>query len=174
MEWFRETPQGAYLAYNSTVTGDVQLEPEASVWFGAVVRGDVAPVTIGKRVNVQDGAVIHCDTGFPNTIEDDVTIAHRAVVHGERVGRGSLIGIGAILLGHTVIGEQCLIAAGTVVTPGTKIPDRSLVVGVPGRIVRPVSREELEYLDWLSHRYVELVQKYQAGEFGQPRCTSIL
>ena len=167
MHWFRETPERAFLAYNSTVTGDVQLGAGVSVWFGAVVRGDVAPVILGERVNVQDAAVIHCDTGFSNTIEDDVTIAHRAVIHGERVGRGSLIGIGAVLLGHTLIGDQCLIAAGTVVTPGTRIPDRMLVMGVPGRVVRPVNSSELEYMEWLSRRYVDLVQKYQAGEFGE-------
>ena len=135
--------------------------------FAAVVRGDVAPVTIGQRVNIQDGAVVHCDTGFANTIEDDATIGHRAVVHGERVGRGTLVGMGAVLLGHTDVGEECLVAAGAVVTPGMKIPDRSLVLGVPAQIIRPVNDRELEYLRWLSRRYVELVGKYQAGEFGR-------
>lgn len=168
MEWFRKTPEGAFIAHNATVTADVRLGEESSVWFGAVVRGDVAPVTIGRRVNIQDGAVVHCDTGFANTLEDDVTVGHRAVVHGEHVGRGSLIGIGAIVLGHTRIGEECLIAAGAVVTPGVEIPDRSLVVGVPAKIVRPVNEKELEYLRWLSRRYVELVGKYQSGEFGRP------
>jgi hypothetical protein len=90
MEWFSKTSTGAFLAHNSTVTGDVRLGAESSVWFGAVVRGDVAPITIGDRVNIQDGAVVHCDTGHANSIEDDVTIGHRAVVHGERVGRGTL------------------------------------------------------------------------------------
>jgi carbonic anhydrase/acetyltransferase-like protein (isoleucine patch superfamily) len=168
MKWFHETPAGAYLARGSTVTGDVQLGCESSVWFGAVIRGDVAPVKIGERVNVQDGSVIHCDTGYSNTIEPDVTIGHRAVVHGERVGRGSLVGIGAVLLGHTIVGEECLIAAGAVVPPGLRVPDRMLVVGVPGRIVRAVNEKEIEYLRWLSRRYVELVRKYQAGEFGEP------
>lgn len=166
MKWFRETPNGAYLAHNSTVAGDVQIGAESSLWFSAVVRGDVAPVVIGERVNIQDGSVVHCDSGYANTIENDVTIGHRAVVHGERVGRGSLVGIGAVLLGHTDVGEECLIAAGAVVPPGMKIPDRMLVMGVPGRIVRPVNEKEIEYLRWLSRRYVELVRKYQAGEFG--------
>jgi carbonic anhydrase/acetyltransferase-like protein (isoleucine patch superfamily) len=166
MTWFTRNSDGAYFAHNATVTGDVKFGPDCSVWFGAVVRGDVAPVTIGSRVNIQDGAVVHCDTGFPNLIEDDVSIGHRAVVHGERVGRGTLIGMGAILLGHTNIGEECLIAAGAVVTPGSEIPDRSLVVGVPAKVVRPVSDKEHEYLRWLSGRYVELVGKYMNGEFG--------
>jgi carbonic anhydrase/acetyltransferase-like protein (isoleucine patch superfamily) len=173
MHWFTKTPAGAYLAHNATVTADVRLGAESSVWFGAVVRGDVAPVTIGQRVNIQDGAIVHCDTGFPNSIEDDVSIGHRAVVHGERVGRGTLIGMGAILLGHTDIGEECLIDAGAVVTPGMKIPDRSLVVGVPAKIVRPVSDKEHEYLRWLSRRYVELVGKYIAGEFGEPPTNTV-
>jgi carbonic anhydrase/acetyltransferase-like protein (isoleucine patch superfamily) len=169
MEWFSETSTGAFLAYNATVTGDVRLGIECSVWFGAVIRGDVAPVTIGNRVNIQDGAVVHCDTGYANTIEDDVTIGHRAVVHGERVGRGTLVGMGAVVLGHTDVGAECLIAAGAVVPPGTKVPDRMLVVGVPGRIVRPINEKESEYLRWLSRRYVELVRRYQSGEFGKPR-----
>jgi carbonic anhydrase/acetyltransferase-like protein (isoleucine patch superfamily) len=173
MHWFSKTPDGAYLAYNATVTGDVRLGAESSVWFGAVVRGDVAPVTIGQRVNIQDGAIVHCDTGFANRIDDDVTIGHRAVVHGEHVGRGSLIGIGAVVLGHTRIGEECLIAAGAVVTPGTEVPDRSLIIGVPAKIVRPVNEKELEYLRWLSRRYVELVAKYEAREFGTPNNSPI-
>lgn len=168
MNWFRETPTGAFLAHNSTVTGDVQIGAESSVWFGAVIRGDVAPVVIGERVNIQDGSIVHCDTGYANTIENDVTIGHRAVVHGERVGRGSLVGIGAVLLGHTIVGEECLIAASTLVPPGMEIPDRMLVMGVPGRLVRPINAKELEYLRWLSRRYVELVRKYQSGEFGEP------
>ncbi len=171
MKWFRETSAGAFLAHNATVTGDVQLGAESSVWFSAVVRGDVAPVVIGKRVNIQDGSVVHCDTDYSNTIEDDVTIGHRAVVHGERVGRGSLVGIGAVLLGHTIIGKECLIAAGAVVPPGLTVPDRMVVMGVPGRIVRHVNEKELEYMRWLSGRYVELVQRYQAGEFGEPPAT---
>lgn len=166
MDWFYATPEGAFVAYNATVSADVELGPESSVWFGAVVRGDVAPVRIGRRVNIQDGAVIHCDTGFANTIEDDVSIGHRAVVHGERVGRGTLIGMGAVLLGHTKIGAECLIGAGAVVPPGLEVPDRMVVVGVPGKIIRPVTDMDLKYLRWLPERYVDLVGKYLAGEFG--------
>jgi carbonic anhydrase/acetyltransferase-like protein (isoleucine patch superfamily) len=165
-DWFRTTARGAFVAYNATVTGDVELGAQASVWFGAVVRGDVAAVRIGARVNVQDGAVVHCDTGFANTIEDDVSVGHRAVVHGEFVGRGTLIGMGAVVLGRTKIGAECLIAAGAVVPPGLTVPDRSLVVGVPGRIARPVTDKELEYLKWLGPRYVNLPPRYLAGEFG--------
>ncbi|MCA9237988.1 MAG: gamma carbonic anhydrase family protein [Planctomycetales bacterium] len=164
-QFFRRTASGAYIANSAAVIGEVVLGAEASVWFSAVVRGDVAPITVGERVNIQDGAVVHCDTGIPNRIEDDVTIGHRAVVHGVRVGRGSLVGMGAVLLGRTEIGEECLIAAGAVVPPGTIVPDRSLVVGVPGKVVRPVNDKEHEYLRWLSRRYLELCQRYEAGEF---------
>src|SRR5580700_1527626 len=160
-----------YLAHNATVMGDVTIGEQASFWFNAVVRGDVAPVTIGRRVNVQDGSVIHCDSGVANVIEDDVTIGHRAVVHGTFVGRGSLIGIGAILLGRTRIGSECLIAAGAVVPPGLEVPDRMVVMGVPGKIVRAVREEELKYMRWLTPHYVALAEKHLGhakGEIGIP------
>ena len=163
MMLLRKTAGNHFIAHNATITGDVTIGELASFWFNAVVRGDVAPVTIGRRVNVQDGSVIHCDTGIPNVIEDDVTIGHRAVVHGTFVGRGSLIGIGAILLGRTRIGSECLIAAGAVVPPGLQVPDRMVVMGVPGKIVRPVSEEDLKYMRWLTPHYVELAER-QAEE----------
>src|ERR1700733_1835855 len=110
MPLFTRTAGRYFLAHNATVVGDVTIGEDASFWFNAVVRGDVAPVTIGRRVNVQDGTVIHCDTGVPNVIEDDVTIGHRAIVHGAFVGRGSLIGMGSVVLSRTRIGSECLIA----------------------------------------------------------------
>lgn len=156
---------GAYYARTAIVTGDVSIGPDSSIWFGAVVRGDVARVTIGARVNVQDNAVIHCDTGKPNTIEDDVVIGHGAIVHGVHVGEGSLIGMRATLLGGTRIGKRCVIAAGAVVPPGLVVPDGMCVMGVPGKIVRPVKPEEFELQRWLVGHYVELAKKYAAGEF---------
>src|SRR4051794_38552068 len=124
MSLITRTSSDVFLAYNCTITGDVNLGRLSSIWFNAVVRGDVAPVSIGQRVNVQDHVLIHCDNGVPNMIEDDVTIGHRAIVHGTRVGRGSLIGMGATLLGETEIGEECIIGAGAVVAPRTKVPAR--------------------------------------------------
>jgi carbonic anhydrase/acetyltransferase-like protein (isoleucine patch superfamily) len=159
MTLFTKTPGNYYLAHNATVMGDVTVGELASFWFNAVVRGDVAPITLGRRVNVQDGACIHCDTGFANVIEDDVTIGHHAVVHGEFVGRGSLIGIGAILLGRTRIGKDCLIGAGAVVPPGMQVPDGMVVMGVPGKIIRPVNEKDLQYMRWLPGNYVELAEK---------------
>ena len=168
MPYFTEAPGGYFVSHNCTITGNVRVGRQASFWFNAVVRGDVAPVTIGSRVNVQDGAVIHCDTGVPNIIEDDVTIGHRAVVHGTNVGRGSLIGMGAVLLSRTRIGKECLVAAGAVAPPDLQVPDRMVVMGVPGKIVRPVKEEELQYMRWLVDHYIELARKHIAGEFGSP------
>lgn len=163
MPLFTKTAGNYFVAHNATITGEVEVAALASFWFNAVVRGDVAPVTIGRRVNVQDGVVVHCDTDVPNTIEDDVTIGHRAVVHGTHVGQGSLIGMGAVLLSQTKVGRECLIAAGAVVPPGLVVPDRMAVMGVPGKIVRPVKEEELEYMRWLTAHYVQLAERYVAG-----------
>jgi carbonic anhydrase/acetyltransferase-like protein (isoleucine patch superfamily) len=162
---FRKTLGNYFVAHNATITGDVSIGELSSFWFNAVVRGDVAPITIGSRVNVQDQVVIHCDTDVPNVIEDDVSIGHAAVVHGTYVGRGTLIGMHATLLGKSRIGSECLIAAGAVVPPGLEVPDRMVVMGVPGKIVRAIREDELEYLRWLPGRYIELAQRYVAGEF---------
>ena len=159
-----KTAGNVYISNRVTLTGDVTLGEQTSLWFDVVIRGDVAPITLGRRVNVQDGVVIHCDTGVPNIIEDDVSIGHRAIVHGKHVGRGSLIGMGAILLGHTVVGEECLIGAGAVLSPGTIVPPRSVVMGVPGKVVRSVSEKELEYLRWVPTRYIDLAEQYLRGE----------
>jgi carbonic anhydrase/acetyltransferase-like protein (isoleucine patch superfamily) len=153
-----------FLAHNATLAGEVTIARDASFWFNAVVRGDVAPVSIGKRVNVQDGAVVHCDTGVANVIADDVTIGHGALVHGMYVGQGTLIGMGAKVLGRTQIGRECLIAAGAVVPPGLEVPDRMVVMGVPGKLARPVTEEELKYMRWLTSHYIELAERYVAGK----------
>jgi carbonic anhydrase/acetyltransferase-like protein (isoleucine patch superfamily) len=166
---FTRTDRNYFIAHNATLTGEITIGELASFWFGAVVRGDVAPITIGRRVNVQDNAVIHCDTGVPNVIEDDVVIGHGAIVHGEHVGAGSLIGMGATLLSRTRIGRRCLVAAGATVPPGLVVPDGMLVMGVPGKIVRPVKEEEFEYMRWLVPHYAELAEKYARGEFDRGR-----
>jgi carbonic anhydrase/acetyltransferase-like protein (isoleucine patch superfamily) len=163
MQYFTKTESGVYQAVNATVTGDVTIGERSSLWFNSVIRGDVAPVTIGRRVNVQDCVVIHCDIGVANVIEDDVSIGHGAIVHGQFVGRGSLVGMGATLLGRTRVGVNCLIAAGAVVPPGLQVPDGMVVMGVPGKIVRLVKEDELKYMRWLTGHYVELAEKYVAG-----------
>src|SRR5688572_4373406 len=169
MPLFTRTRGNYFVSHNSTIVGDVTIGELASFWFNAVVRGDVAPVTIGKRVNVQDGVVIHCDTGVPNVIEDDVTIGHGAIVHGAFVGQGTLIGMGSVLLSRTRIGRECLIAAGAVVPPDLVVPDRHLVVGVPGRVARPIGEKDLEYMRWLTGHYVELADRYAGGGDVRPQ-----
>ena len=162
---FIRTASGVYCAPSAVIVGNVRIGEGSSVWFNSVIRGDVAPIMIGKRVNVQDGAVVHCDTGIANTIGDDVTIGHGAIVHGTRVGDGTLIGMSATLLGQTQIGKECLIAAGAVVPPGLVVPDRMCVMGIPGKIVREVTEKELGYMRWLAPHYLELAEKYARGDF---------
>ena len=160
MGTMRRRPGGWFQAGTATVTGDVTVGPESSVWFGAAIRGDVAPVTIGARTNIQDNAVVHCDLGVPNDLGEDVTIGHAAVVHGRRVGRGSLIGMNATLLGRSEIGEEAIVAAGAVVPPGMVVPDRAVVAGVPAKVVREVNKKDLEYLRRLPPQYAATAAKY--------------
>ena len=159
------SPLGFFHADNAVIAGDVQIGADSSIWFGAIVRGDVAPIRIGARVNVQDQSAIHCDGGRNQVIEDDVSIGHAAVLHGVRVGRGTLIGMGARVLGRVSIGERCIIAAGAVVPEGMEVPDESVVMGVPARIRRKVSDEERKYIAWISEHYVRLANRWAAGEF---------
>jgi carbonic anhydrase/acetyltransferase-like protein (isoleucine patch superfamily) len=148
----------AYIADTARVLGEVQLGRNVSLWYGVSIRGDVAKITVGDNSNVQDNAVIHCDHGYPNVIGANVTIGHSAVVHGEYVGDGSLIGMGAKVLGHTRIGKGCIVAAGAVVPPGMEVPDGMLVVGVPGKVLRPVSEKEKEFLEKNPPHYVRLAE----------------
>jgi carbonic anhydrase/acetyltransferase-like protein (isoleucine patch superfamily) len=152
--------QDVFLADTARVLGEVSLGPQVSVWYGAVIRGDVAPVSIGAGSNIQDNAVVHCDTDQPNVIGADVVVGHGAIVHGRAVGDGSLIGMGATVLGGTVIGSRCLIAAGAVVPPNMVVPDEHVVMGVPGKVARPINDKERKYLDWLAPHYVELARRH--------------
>ena len=149
---------GVYLADTARVRGEVTLGQGVNLWDGVAIRGDVAPVVIGEGTNVQDNAVIHCDAGIPNVIGKHVTIGHSAVVHGAEVGDGTLIGMGAVVLGRTKIGRNCLIAAGAVVPPGLKVPDGMVVMGVPGKIKRETTDEEKKYAAHLPPHYVELAR----------------
>ena len=157
-------PRGqALVASSAVVLGDVTLGPRVSIWYGAVVRGDCDAISIGELTNVQDGAVVHADTGVPNDIGAGVTIGHRAVVHGRRVGDRCLIGIGAVLLGGCEIGAESIVAAGAVVREAAIIPPRTLVAGVPARSVRAVT--EQEFLEFLLHaeHYWELAGRHAQG-----------
>lgn len=157
---FRAVEGGAFVASNAIVTGDVTLGEDVGVWFGCVLRGDDAALTIGRRTNVQDLTMIHADTGVPNVIGEDCTIGHRVVLHGARVGDRCLIGMGAILLGGSVIGDESLIAAGAVVKEGFVVPPRSLVVGLPGKVIRTLTDADVAAIRASADGYVNKIRLY--------------
>ena len=156
----RPVEGGAFVASNAVVTGDVTLGEQASVWFGCVLRGDDAPITIGARTNIQDLTMVHADPGVPSVIGADVTVGHRCVLHGARVEDRCLIGMGAILLGGSVIGRESLVAAGAVVKENFVVPPRSLVAGVPAKVLRPLSDEEVARIFGSADGYVKKVAQY--------------
>ncbi len=154
----------AWIAPGAVVVGDVEIGPDSSVWYGAVVRGDLHKIRIGARTNIQDQATIHVTRDrFPSLIGDEVTVGHRAVVHGCTVGSGALIGIGAIVLDGAEIGEGSWVAARAVVTPGSKVPAHQLVVGVPAQVVRKLSDAERELQLQRTLGYVETAGKHAAA-----------
>lgn len=157
-------PQGEYwIAPTATVIGDVILKPGASVWFGAVVRGDNDPITIGRDTNIQDGSVLHSDPGEPLTIGDGVTVGHMVMLHSCEIGDNTLIGIGAVVLGRARIGKNCLIGANTLITEGKEIPDGSLVMGQPGKVVRQLEPGQIEALKASAAHYVQNWKRYSTG-----------
>jgi carbonic anhydrase/acetyltransferase-like protein (isoleucine patch superfamily) len=152
----------AYVAESATVIGRVSLAARASVWFGAVIRGDNEPIRIGAESNVQDGAVLHTDPGFPMVIEDGVSIGHQAMLHGCTIGAGSLIGIQAVVLNGAVIGRECLVGAGAVVTERKTFPDRSLIVGAPAKVLRTLTDEDVaRLLSKSAASYSERIERYR-------------
>jgi carbonic anhydrase/acetyltransferase-like protein (isoleucine patch superfamily) len=152
-----------WIAPNAVVLGRVRLEDDASVWFSAVLRGDNELITVGARSNVQDGSVLHTDPGFPLTIAEDCTIGHMAMLHGCTIGRGSLIGIGSIILNGVTIGEHCVVGANTLIPEGKTIPPRSMVMGSPGKVVRTLTDAEITRFGGAAGRYVANWQRYQSG-----------
>ncbi len=150
-----------WIAPGAIVVGEVSLADEVNIWFQAVLRGDVEPIRVGARSNIQDGSVLHADPGFPCDLAEDVTVGHRAVVHGATVERGALIGMGAVLLNGCVIGEESLIGAAALVRQGMIVPPRTLVLGVPARVVRDLTDEELAHLRESAPRYVERARFYR-------------
>ena len=155
-------PDGEYwVAPNAILTGDVILKRGASVWFGAVVRGDNDPITIGRDTNIQDGSVLHSDPGEPLTIGDGVTVGHMVMLHSCEIGDNTLIGIGAVVLGRAKIGKNCLIGANTLITEGKVIPDGSLVMGQPGKVVRQLEQGQIEALKASAAHYVQNWKRYR-------------
>ena len=158
-----QTEGDYFIAETAVVIGSVRLKHQASVWWGAVLRGDFDSITVGERSNVQDNAVVHMDEGYPVTLGDQVTVGHKAVLHGCTVGNNSLIGIGAVVLNDVVIGNDCLIGANALITEGKMIPDRSLVLGSPAKIVRELTDEEVEEVTGFSELYVNNSRRYRTG-----------
>jgi gamma-carbonic anhydrase len=152
----------SYIDVSAQIIGDVHIGDGSSVWCNAVLRGDMYYIRIGNRTNVQDNSVIHTRTGtHPTILEDEVTIGHSVTLHGCYVERGSLIGIGSIVLDDVRVGTQSLVAAGSLISPGTIIPPRSLVMGVPARVKRPLTEEEVAGLDLFWQNYVQYSRIYR-------------
>lgn len=154
---------GAWIAPRATVIGSVSIGEGSSVWYEAVIRGDSEQITLGARSNVQDGCVLHADPGFPVQIGDDVTLGHGAIVHGAQIGDGTLIGMGAQVLNGAKLGRQCLVAAGTLVPEGFEAPERSLIVGLPAKVRREVSEDDLALLAEAAEEYVHLSEVHRTG-----------
>lgn len=150
----------AYVAPGASVIGRVTLGDEASVWFGAVLRGDNEPIHVGSGSNVQEGAVLHADPGFPLQVGNRVTVGHQAMLHGCSVGDGSLIGIQAVVMNGAQIGRSCIVGAGAIVTEGKRFPDRSLILGAPAKLVRELSADEVAGLDDSAATYIRHARHY--------------
>ncbi|MDC1095689.1 gamma carbonic anhydrase family protein [Pelagibacteraceae bacterium] len=150
-----------WVASNAIIIGKVELKKNSNVWFNVVLRGDLEPIIIGENSNVQDGSVIHTDPGCPVTIGNRVTVGHMVMLHGCEIADDCLIGIGSTILNKTKIGKNCIIGANTLVTENKTIPERSLVLGSPGKIVRQVTEEEIEHIKENARDYVENFKKYK-------------
>ncbi len=154
-------PSSAFVADGAFVIGDVDLGKETSVWFQAVLRGDINTIVIGDRTNIQDGCIFHVTNEYSVRVGTDVTVGHRAIVHGCTIGNGSLIGMGSIILDNVRIGDGCLIAAGAVVRENAVIPPGSLAAGVPARIVRNLSADEIRGIHDSAAHYVEYARTFR-------------
>ncbi|MES2423358.1 MAG: gamma carbonic anhydrase family protein [Pseudomonadota bacterium] len=154
---------GAWVADSAQVMGNVVLGNDASVWFGAVVRGDTETITIGRGSNIQDLSVLHADVGKPLVVGENVTVGHQVMLHGCTIGDESLIGIGAVVLNGAKIGKNCLVGAGALVTEGKEFPDGSMIIGSPAKAVRQLTPEQIEGLRWSARHYVENARRFAAG-----------
>jgi carbonic anhydrase/acetyltransferase-like protein (isoleucine patch superfamily) len=151
---FPSLHSSVYLAEGAQIIGDVHIESDCSIWFNAVLRGDLAPIRIGRRCNIQDGSIGHVNTNEPLLLEEEVSVGHSAIIHGCRIGKGSLIGMGAILLNGADIGEYVLIGAGSIVTENKKIPAFTLAMGSPARVIRELTEADLERMKRTTESYV--------------------
>lgn len=152
-----------WVAESAQVIGNVILEENASIWYGAVLRGDNDPITIGENSNIQDASVLHTDTGVPLTIGKNVTVGHMVMLHGCTIGENTLIGIGSTILNGAKIGKNCIIGAHSLIPEGKEIPDNSLVMGAPGKVVKPVSEHRTQVIAMSAVHYVENWKRHKAG-----------
>lgn len=157
--------KSVYLAPGSYALGEVSIGADSSIWFNAVVRGDLAPIRIGERTNIQDNAVLHGDEGYCVTLGDDVTVGHGAIVHGCEVGDNTIIGMGAILLNGCKVGKNCIIGAGALVKGGTVIPDGSMAVGSPAKVRRALTEDEIASIKANADEYCAFAKAYKKGEY---------
>lgn len=157
------TAESAFLAPTATLCGDVALGEQSSAFYGVCARGDSAPIRVGDRTNLQDNVVLHADAGFPCTLGDDVTVGHSAVVHGATVEEGCLIGMSATVMNGAVVGAHTMVAAGALVLEGTVIPSGSLVAGVPAKVRRELTEQELESLKTSAATYIRLAEKHRTA-----------
>ena len=153
----------AWVADSAQVVGNVELGDDASVWFGAVVRGDTEVIRIGNRSNIQDGSVLHADIGKPLTIGDDVTVGHMVMLHGCTIGDGALIGIGAVVLNGAKIGKGCIVGAGALVTEGKEFADGSMIIGSPAKVVRELTAAQQQGLVMSAVHYVDNARRFRSG-----------
>lgn len=158
-----EADPESWVADSAVVLGRVKLLKGASVWFGATLRGDNDPIIIGENSNIQDGSVLHTDVGVPLTIGRDVTVGHLVMLHGCSIGDNTLIGIGSIILNGAKIGKNCLIGANTLITEGKEIPDGSMVMGAPGKVVRELSEPQIQMITMSAHHYADNWKRYAKG-----------
>ncbi|WP_184403476.1 gamma carbonic anhydrase family protein [Geomicrobium halophilum] len=152
--------QSCYIADGAVITGDVSIEADSSIWFHTVIRGDVEPTEIGKRVNIQDQCMLHQSPGHPLIIEEDVSAGHQAVLHGCTIRKKALIGMKATVLDGAEVGEEAFVGAGALVTPGTKIPPRTLALGSPARVIRDLNDDDLKEMNRISQEYVKRAKAY--------------
>ena len=156
-------PGEYYVADNATVIGDVVLGEQSSIWFGAVLRGDIEPIIVGARSNIQDNSVAHTGKDAPTILGDDVTVGHKVTLHGCRIGNNCLIGMGSILLDNCEIGDNCIIGAGSIVAQNRRIPAGSLAVGSPARVIRSLSEDDISNVRMYAERYIVKMQQYRNG-----------
>lgn len=153
--------RNSWISETATIIGNVKIGDNVGIWFGVVLRGDVAPIEIGNNTNIQDNSVVHSEVGYPTKIGNGVTIGHNSIIHGCEIGDDTLIGMGAIILNGVKIGKNCIIGAGSVITEGKTIEDNSLVLGVPGKVVRKVTDEEIKRIKENARAYIALKESYE-------------